>query len=63
MQMIKKEKASLTTRKFQRALHRSKIIELIRTTELISRTDLSMATGLSQASVTGITTELMAGID
>jgi predicted NBD/HSP70 family sugar kinase len=59
-QIMKKEKISLTTRRFQRAMHRAKILELIRTTELISRTDLSIATGLSQASVTGITAELIA---
>jgi len=55
----KNTKSSLTTRSFQRALHRSNILELIRTTELISRTDLSRATGLSQASLTGITADLI----
>lgn len=40
-------------------MHRSNILELIRTTELISRTDLSRATGLSQASLTGITADLI----
>lgn len=57
--MTKKETASLPTRRFQRAMHRSKILELIRTAELISRTDIARATGLSQASVTGMTADLI----
>ncbi|MGD9211355.1 MAG: ROK family transcriptional regulator [Desulfobacteraceae bacterium] len=57
--MPKKGKASLSIRSFQRAMHRSKFLELIRTSELISRTDLAKATGLSQASVTGITADLI----
>jgi transcriptional regulator of PTS gene len=52
-------KTTLTTRSFQKALHRSNILELIRTTELISRTDLARATGLSQASITGITADFI----
>jgi len=55
----KNTKSSLTARSFQKALHRSNILELIRTTELISRTDLARATGLSQASITGITADLV----
>ena len=57
--MIKKDKASLTARKFQRAMHRSKILNLIRTSELISRTELARESGLSQASITGITADLI----
>ena len=53
-------KKSSSTRSFQRAMNRSKILELIRTNELISRTDLARETGLSQASVTGITADLIA---
>lgn len=53
------KKAQTTTRSVQKALHRSKILGLIRTTELISRTDLARKTGLSQASVTGITADLI----
>lgn len=48
-----------TTRRFQRAMHRSNILNRIRTSGLISRTDLAKETGLSQASVTGITAELI----
>jgi len=51
--------SSHTTRSFQKALHRSNILEIIRTTELISRTDLARSTGLSQASITGITADLI----
>lgn len=40
-------------------MHRSNILEFIRTTELVSRTDLARATGLSQASITGITAHLI----
>ncbi len=52
-------KISLSARSFQRAMHRSNILDLIRTTELISRTDLARATGLSQASITGITADFI----
>ncbi len=48
-----------TTRSLQKALHRFKILGLIRTKELISRKDLAFETGLSQASVTGITADLV----
>jgi predicted NBD/HSP70 family sugar kinase len=58
--MNKKGKTFLSTRKFQQAMHQSKVLSLIRTAKLISRTDLSIATGLSQASVTGITAKLIA---
>jgi transcriptional regulator of PTS gene len=58
--MIREEAGtSLTVRKFQRAMHRSAILDLIRTTGLISRTDLARKTRLSQASVTGITADLI----
>lgn len=58
--MVKKnDKTSLPTRRFQRALHRSNILDLIRATELISRTELARTIGLSQASVTGITADLI----
>ncbi|THB70730.1 MAG: ROK family transcriptional regulator [Desulfobulbaceae bacterium] len=50
--------ASLTVRNFQKALHRSTILDLIRTNGLISRTELARQTRLSQASVTGITADL-----
>ncbi len=40
-------------------MHRSKILDLIRTTELVSRTEIAKETGLSQASVTGITSDLI----
>lgn len=55
----KNTQTSLTARSFQKALHRSNTLELIRTTELISRTDLARVTGLSQASITGITADLI----
>ncbi len=48
-----------TTRSFQKAVHRSNILELIRTVGLISRTDLARSSGLSQASITGITASLI----
>jgi len=58
--MAKKRTAiSLSARSLQRAMHRSNILDLIRTTELISRTDLARATGLSQASITGITADFI----
>jgi transcriptional regulator of PTS gene len=59
MTIIKTTKSPQSTRSFQKALHRSNILELIRTTELISRTDLARAIGLSQASITGITADLI----
>ncbi len=59
IRMPKKEKASSSVRVFQRAMNRSKILDLIRTAELISRTDLARETGLSQASVTGLTADLI----
>lgn len=52
-------KKTSTTRTVQRAMHRSNILNLIRTNGLLSRTDLSRETGLSQASVTGITADLI----
>lgn len=57
--MKKKVTPPPTTRSTQKARHRSKILSLIRTAELISRTDIAKATGLSQASVTGITADLI----
>jgi predicted NBD/HSP70 family sugar kinase len=57
--MSKKKQTSLPIRSVQRAMHRSKILELIRTAELISRTDIARATGFSQATVTGRTAELI----
>lgn len=57
--MKKKTNTCLPARSFQRAMHRSNILDLIRTTELISRTDLARATGLSQASITGLTADLV----
>ncbi len=57
--MANKKTASLSTRSRQKAIHRSKILNLIRTGELISRTDLAKETGLSQASITGITADLI----
>lgn len=56
--MSKKNKIS-ATRNFQKAMHRFKVLDLIRTTGLISRIDLARQTGLSQASVTGITADLL----
>ena len=55
----KQQKSSLTIRGFHRAMHRSNILDSIRTKELISRTELARETGLSQASVTGITADLI----
>jgi transcriptional regulator of PTS gene len=57
--MANKKKAPLSTRSRQKAIHRLKILDLIRTGELISRTDLAKETGLSQASITGITAALI----
>jgi predicted NBD/HSP70 family sugar kinase len=42
-----------------RAINRSKILEIIRTTGMISRIDLSRASGLSQALITGLTADLI----
>lgn len=47
------------SRSFQRAYNRANILNRIRTEERISRIDLARATGLSQASVTGMTAELL----
>lgn len=55
----KKDRQKQSTRSFQKALHRSHILDLILTHDLISRTDLAKQTGLSQASVTGLTAELI----
>lgn len=57
--MTKTKKGSLPAREFQRAMHRSNVLDLIRTSELISRTELARETGLSQSSVTGITADLI----
>jgi transcriptional regulator of PTS gene len=57
--MAPKKTANLSTRSRQKAIYRSKILDLIRTSELISRTDLAKETGLSQASITGITADLI----
>ena len=57
--MTTADQSSLTVRKFQKALHRSAILDLIRSNGLISRTELARQTRLSQASVTGITADLI----
>lgn len=44
---------------FVRAYNREAILRTIRVSELISRVDIARATGLSQASVTGITADLI----
>lgn len=44
---------------FVRAYNRDAILRTIRVSELISRVDIARATGLSQASVTGITADLI----
>lgn len=49
----------MPVRDLMRAINRAKIIEIIRTAGLISRVDLSAESGLSKASVTGITAELI----
>lgn len=54
-----KKNTPATSRHYQRARNRAQILDLIRTAELISRTDLSKKTGLSQASITNITSELI----
>lgn len=45
----------MAIRSFQRAMHRSNILNLIRINGLVSRSELAQETGLSKASVTGIT--------
>jgi predicted NBD/HSP70 family sugar kinase len=49
----------MPVRDLMRAINRTKIIELIRTAGLVSRVDLAAESGLSKASVTGITAELI----
>lgn len=49
----------MPVRDLMRAINRSKIIELIRTAGLVSRVELAAESGLSKASVTGITAELI----
>ena len=44
---------------FVRAYNRDAILKTIRVAEMISRIDIARATGLSQASVTGITADLI----
>ena len=48
-----------TAPRFVRAYNRYSILTVIRISELISRRDIAKATGLSQASVTGITADLI----
>ena len=50
---------SLPVRSFVRAYNRYNILNTIRTSEKISRIDISRVTGLSQAAITGITSELI----
>lgn len=49
----------MPVRDLMRAINRAKIIETIRTAGLISRVDLAGDSGLSKASVTGITADLI----
>lgn len=49
----------MPVRDLMRAINRAKIIEIIRTAGLVSRVDLAAESGLSKASVTGITAELI----
>lgn len=49
----------MPVRDLMRAINRAKILELIRTAGLASRVELSAMSGLSKASVTGITAELI----
>lgn len=49
----------MPVRDLMRAINRAKIIEIIRTAGLISRVELAAESGLSKASVTGITAELI----
>lgn len=54
-----KETPPSSARKFQRAMHRFRVLDLIRTTGLISRIEIARQTGLSQATITGITAEFI----
>jgi predicted NBD/HSP70 family sugar kinase len=49
----------IPVRDLMRAINRSKILEIIRTTGMISRIDLARASGLSQALITGLTADLI----
>jgi len=50
---------SIPVKSFVRAYNRYNILNTIRTAEKISRIDISRATGLSQAAITGITSDLI----
>ena len=49
----------LPVRDLMRAINRSKILEIIRTTGMTSRIDLARASGLSQSLITGLTADLI----
>ena len=49
----------MPVRDLMRAINRAKIIQIIRTAGLVSRVELAAESGLSKASVTGITAELI----
>jgi predicted NBD/HSP70 family sugar kinase len=49
----------IPVRDLMRAINRSKILEIIRTTGMISRIDLARISGLSQALITGLTADLI----
>lgn len=49
----------MPVRDLMRAINRAKIIEIIRTSGMISRVDLATRSGLSKASVTGVTADLI----
>lgn len=49
----------MAIRTFQRAMHRSNILSLIRVRGMVSRSDLAQETGLSKASVTGLTADMI----
>jgi predicted NBD/HSP70 family sugar kinase len=49
----------IPVRDLMRAINRSKILETIRTVGMISRIDIARTTGLSQASITGLTADLI----
>jgi predicted NBD/HSP70 family sugar kinase len=49
----------MPVRNLVRAMNRAKILDTIRNADLISRIDIARATGLSQASVTGLTSDLI----
>ncbi|WP_167506085.1 ROK family transcriptional regulator [Desulfosediminicola flagellatus] len=49
----------MPVRDLMRAINRAKVIEIIRTSGLISRVDLAASSGLSKASVTGVTSDLI----